>query len=81
MLWALRRLLLRDSRPPRTRRSGRTRRRSRPVGCMIWVIAIFVVLLVLSILFGGFHQGTRSSGPAGGGTSVSLALAAGRLPG
>jgi hypothetical protein len=81
MLWALRRWLLRESRPPRTRRSGRMRRRSRPVGCMIWVIAIFIVLLVLSILFGGFHQGTKASGPAGGGTSVSLALAAGRLAG
>jgi hypothetical protein len=45
---------------------------------MIWAIAIFIVLLVLSILFGGFHQGTRASGPAHG-TSVSLALTGGRL--
>ena len=81
MLWALRRWLLRDSRPPRTRRSGRTRRRSRPVGCMIWLIVIVLVLLALSLAFGGFHQGSKASGPAGGGTSVSLALAAGRLPG
>jgi hypothetical protein len=76
MLWALRRWLLKDSRP--SRRPARTRRRSRPVGCMIWAIAIFIVLLVLSILFGGFHQGTRASGPAHG-TSVSLALTGGRL--
>jgi hypothetical protein len=78
MLWALRRWLRRDSRPPRNRRPARTRRRSRPVGCMIWVIGIFLVLLLLSILFGGFHQGTRASGPAGaaarltsGGVSVT----------
>jgi hypothetical protein len=76
----LRRLLLRDSRPSGRGRPARARRRSRPVGCMIWAIAIFVVLLVLSILFGGFHQGTKASGPAGG-TSVSLALTAGRLKG
>jgi hypothetical protein len=69
------RWLYRDSRPP-----PRTRRRVRPVGCMIWVIAIIIVLLVLSILFGGFHQGTKASGPAHA-TSVSLALTAGRLGG
>jgi hypothetical protein len=67
------RWLYRDSRPARTRR-----RRSRPVGCMIWAIAIIIVLLVLSILFGGFHQGSKASGPAHG-TSVSLALTGGRL--
>jgi hypothetical protein len=66
--------LYRDNRP------ARGRRRSRPVGCMIWVIAIIIVLLVLSILFGGFHQGTKASGPVHG-TSVSLALTAGRLEG
>jgi hypothetical protein len=76
MLWALRRWLRWDTRPPSRGRSGRTRRRSRPVGCMIWVIAIFVVLLALSIAFGGWHQGSKASGPAGG-TSVSLALTAG----
>lgn len=75
-MWLLRRWLLRDSRP--SRRPARVRRRSRPVGCMIWVIAIFIVLLVLSILFGGFHQGSKASGGTPG-TSVSLALAAGWL--
>jgi hypothetical protein len=70
----MRNWLYRDNRP------ARTRRRSRPAGCMIWVIAIVIVLLVLSILFGGFHQGTKASGPVHG-TSVSLALTAGRLGG
>jgi hypothetical protein len=70
----MRRWLYRDTRP------ARTRRRSRPVGCMIWAVAIIIVLLVLSILFGGFHQGTKASGPAPG-TSVSLALTGGRLGG
>jgi hypothetical protein len=45
---------------------------------MIWVVVIFLVLLALSIAFGGFHQGTKASGPMPG-TSVSLALTAGWL--
>jgi len=42
-----------------SRREGR--RRPRLIGCLIWLIALIVVLIVLSLLFGGFHKGTKVS--------------------
>jgi hypothetical protein len=42
------------------RREGR--RIPRPVGCLIWLIALVVALIVLSLLFGGFTKGTKVSG-------------------
>lgn len=42
------------------RREGR--RVPRLVGCLIWFIALVVVLIVLSLLFGGFTKGTKVSG-------------------
>ena len=41
-------------------RSGR--RMSRPVGCLVWVLALIIVLLILSAVFGGFQRGSRVSG-------------------
>jgi hypothetical protein len=41
------------------RREGR--RRPRLIGCLIWLIAIVVILIVLSLLFGGFTKGTKVS--------------------
>ena len=41
------------------RRDGR--RRPRLIGCLIWLIALIVVLIVLSLLFGGFRKGTKVS--------------------
>ena len=38
------------------------RRRPRLVGCLIWLIALIVILIVLSLLFGGFTKGTKVSG-------------------
>ena len=38
------------------------RRRPRLVGCLIWFIALVVILIVLSLLFGGFTKGTKVSG-------------------
>jgi hypothetical protein len=38
------------------------RRLGRPVGCLVWLIALLVLLIVLSALFGGFQKGTRVSG-------------------
>ncbi len=38
-----------------------TRRRPRIVGCLIWLIAVIVILIVLSLLFGGFQRGTKVS--------------------
>jgi len=29
-------------------------------GCLLWVIAVILVLIVLSLLFGGFQMGTKS---------------------
>ncbi len=42
---------------------GRRDRRRRPwvVGCLIWLIALVVILIVLSLLFGGFTKGTKVS--------------------
>ena len=42
------------------RREGR--RTPRLVGCLIWLIAILVILIVMSLLFGGFTKGTKVSG-------------------
>jgi hypothetical protein len=42
--------------------NGRRRRFSRPVGCLIWLIALIVLLIVLSALFGGFQKGTKVNG-------------------
>ncbi len=43
---------------------GRRDERRRPwvVGCLIWLIALVVILIVLSLLFGGFTKGTKVSG-------------------
>jgi hypothetical protein len=41
----------------------RRRRRRRATGCALWLVTLLLVLLVLSLLFGGFRKGTRSSGP------------------
>jgi hypothetical protein len=38
---------------------GPRRRMSRPVGCLVWLIALLVLLIVLSLLFGGFQRGTK----------------------
>jgi hypothetical protein len=38
------------------------RRRRRAVGCFLWMLTLLIVLLVLSILFGGFHRGARVGG-------------------
>jgi hypothetical protein len=42
-----------------TRRRDRPRRFSRPVGCLFWVLAFLVLLLLLSLLFGGFQKGQK----------------------
>ena len=44
------------------RREGR--RTPRLVGCLIWLIAVLVILIVKSLLFGGFTKGTKVSGVA-----------------
>ena len=44
------------------RREGR--RRPRLIGCLIWLIALIVILIAASLLFGGFTKGTKVSGSA-----------------
>jgi hypothetical protein len=38
----------------------RRRRNRRVFGCLLWVLTLLLVLLVLSILFGGFQRGTKA---------------------
>jgi hypothetical protein len=40
----------------------RQRRFTRPVGCLLWLVALLVILIVLSVLFGGFQKGTKAGG-------------------
>jgi hypothetical protein len=38
------------------------RRMSRPAGCLVLIVALLALLIVLSILFSGFQQGSRVNG-------------------
>ncbi len=40
----------------------RERRRPRLIGCLLWLIALAVLLIAASLLFGGFTKGTKVSG-------------------
>ena len=44
-------------------RGGRGRRRwgrpRGPVGCVVWILALLVILLLLSLIFGGFQKGSK----------------------
>jgi len=47
------------------RRRSRSRSRwpqSRAGGCLLWIVLLIVVLIVLSVLFGGFQKGTKTGG-------------------
>ena len=48
------------------------RPRSRTAGCLIWLLAVVVILLLLSLIFGGFQNGTKT----GSGTAHRLQPAA-----
>jgi hypothetical protein len=43
----------------RARRPRPPRRRIRPLGCLLWVLGLVILLLILSLLFGGFQTGTK----------------------
>jgi hypothetical protein len=54
---------------------GRRRRywpRSRAAGCLLWIVLVIVVLIVLSVMFGGFQKGTQVKGLGGGFSSVRV---------
>ena len=37
---------------------------SRLAGCLVWILALIALLVILSLLFGGFRKGTKAgSGP------------------
>jgi hypothetical protein len=40
----------------------RQHRRGRALGCLLWLLTLAVVLLVLSLLFGGFERGHKTGG-------------------
>ena len=45
--------------------AGRRRRRwpqSRAAGCLLWVLLLIVLVIALSVLFGGFQKGTQVKG-------------------
>jgi hypothetical protein len=45
------------------RRYGWSRRgRRRPAGCLMWVLGLIIVLIILAVLFGGFHKGSKVGG-------------------
>lgn len=31
-----------------------------PAGCLLWVVILVLILLLLSVLFGGFQRGTKT---------------------
>jgi hypothetical protein len=54
-------------------RRGRRRRLGR-AGCLLWIVAVILIVLLLSVVFGGFRLGTRSGlGPAGTGVVTAAA--------
>jgi hypothetical protein len=58
-------------------RSGGRRRISRPLGCLLWLVALLLLLVLLSVLFGGFQKGTKvgESVPPRGSPVVAAVLA------
>ncbi len=38
------------------------RQRSRLTGCVLWIVGLIIVLVILSVLFGGFSMGTKVGG-------------------
>jgi hypothetical protein len=51
----------------RSRRRMRPGRRSwrprhRLTGCLLWILGLIVVLVILSLMFGGFQKGTKVGG-------------------
>jgi hypothetical protein len=46
----------------RSRGRGRRWPRSRAGGFLLWIVVLIVILIILSLMFGGFQKGTKSSG-------------------
>ena len=53
--------------------SGEPRRpRRRLTGCLLWIVGLIIILIILSLLFGGFQKGTK----AGDGAPVPFSVTA-----
>lgn len=59
------------------RRARRRWPQSRAVGCLLWILILIVVLIVLSLLFGGFQKGTKALGVPGAGAGVAYVIVRG----
>ena len=46
--------------------------RSRAGGCLLWIVLLIVILIVFSLLFGGFQKGTKVSLGADARAAASL---------
>jgi hypothetical protein len=49
-------------RTPRVSSARQRYGRRRATGCLLWVVGLIVVLIILSLLFGGFRMGTKAGG-------------------
>jgi hypothetical protein len=43
-------------------RSRPRRPRGRLAGCLLWLVGLIIVLVILSLLFGGFQKGSKVNG-------------------
>jgi len=59
----------------RREQPGGGRRLGWPIGCLLWLVLLVVVLIVLSVLFGGFRLGTRAAGPGAQPQVIAATLA------
>lgn len=46
--------------------------RSRQLGCLLWLLILVVVLVILSVMFGGFQKGSKVNGLPPGHVTVGL---------
>ena len=61
----------------RRRRPGRVRRRRfGRAGCLLWILAVILIVLLLSVVFGGFRLGTKSGLDVTGTSTVTAAAIA-----
>jgi hypothetical protein len=54
--------MARPSRRPARSPGWRWRPRRRLTGCLLWIVGLIVVLIILSLMFGGFQMGTKAGG-------------------
>jgi hypothetical protein len=58
------------------------RRRIRARGCLLWILGLIVLLVILSLIFGGFQKGSKvgagAPAPVSGSAPALLWVTAGR---